>query len=171
MYNYDLTDSALKAWLRLRQGSEAVEKVLGKDLDRQGSTLAQLDILAALDASEKPPTPGHLADYLFREQHSVSAQLSRMWRAGQVKKTRQKDDQRIVKVSLTPKGKERLAGIKQTGMGQAREIVAAALSEQELAQFDRLAKKVRDKALERLEMKAEKLPEGFDVERFEMDIA
>jgi len=166
MYDYELNDNALKTWVRLRQASEAVEKVLSSDLDRQGSTLAQLDILAAVDASQKPLTPGHLADYLFREQHSVSAQLSRMWRAGQVKKTRSKKDQRVVKISSTPKGKERLAQTKQVGMGQGREIVASALSEQELAQFDRLAKKVRDKALERLGQKAEKLPEGFDVGRF-----
>ena len=167
MYDYELNDNALKTWVRLRQASEAVEKVLSSDLDRQGSTLAQLDILAAVDASQKPLTPGHLADYLFREQHSVSAQLSRMWRAGQVKKTRQKDDQRVVKISSTPKGKERLAQTKQAGMGQAREIVAAALSEQELAQFDRLAKKVRDKALEKLGQKAEKLPDSFGTAKFE----
>ena len=60
MYNYELNDNALKTWVRLRQASEAVEKVLEKDRDRQGSTLAQLDMLATVDASGKPLTPGHL---------------------------------------------------------------------------------------------------------------
>jgi len=69
-------------------------------------------------------------------------------------------------VCASPKGKDLLAGTKKTGMGQAREIVASALSEQELEQFDKLARKVWDKALERLGQKAEKVPESFDVERF-----
>lgn len=36
MYNYELKDNALKTWVRLRQASEATEKVLEKDLDKQG---------------------------------------------------------------------------------------------------------------------------------------
>jgi len=166
IYNYELTDNALKTWVRLRQASEAMEKVLITDLDKQGTTPEQIDVLAVVDAATKPPTPGQLSKYLFREQHSVSGQLSRMWRGGLVKKTRQKADQRVVKITVTPKGKELLAQTKKTGMGQARELVAAALSEKELAEFDKLLKKVRDKALEKLGQKAEKLPEGFDVERF-----
>ena len=54
---------------------------------------------------------------------------------------------------------------------EAREIVASALSEQEIAQFDELLRKVRDKALERLGQQAEVLPGEFDVERFEADAA
>ena len=166
MYNYELSDSALKTWIRLRQASEAVEKVLSTDLDKQGSTPEQLDVLATLDAMENPMTPGHLSDYLFREKHSMSAQLSRMSKAGTVRKTRSKKDQRVVKVVITAKGKERLAKSKVV-MGEAREIVASALSEQELVQFDRLLRKVRDKALEKMGQKAGELPESFDVARYE----
>ena len=34
MYNYELTDNALKTWIRLRQASEATEKVLEKVLGK-----------------------------------------------------------------------------------------------------------------------------------------
>jgi len=61
MYHHELADNAPKILVRFRQASEAVEKVLSSNLDKQGSTLAQLDILAALDASEKTLTPGHVA--------------------------------------------------------------------------------------------------------------
>ena len=166
MYNYELSDSALRTWIRLRQASGAMEKVLSTDLDKQCSTPEQLDVLATLDAMENPMTPGHLSDYLFREKHSMSAQLSRMSKAGTVRKTRSKKDQRVVKVVMTAKGKERLAKSKGV-MGHAREIVTSALSEEELAQFDKLLRKVRDKALERLGQKVEELPESFDLERFE----
>ena len=167
MYNYELSDNALKTWVRLRQASEATEKVLEKDLDKHDATTTQVDYLSILDASKTPLTPGQLAKYTFREQHSVSAQLSRMWRAGLVKKTRQKQDQRVVKITMTAKGKEHLAETKQAGIGQAHELLASALSEQELAQLDNLLRKVRDAALEKLEQKAEKLPESFDVGAFE----
>jgi len=167
MYNYELSDSALKTWIRLRQASEAMEKVLATDLDKQGTTPVQVDVLAILDASTKPPTPGQLSKYMFREQHSVSAQLSRMWRAGIVKKTRSKADQRVVKISASPKGKEQLAETKKIGLGQARDLIASALSDQEMAQFDKLLKKVRDKALERLGQKPEKMPDSFDLGTFE----
>jgi len=167
MYNYELTDNALKTWIRLRQASEATEKVLEKDLDKHDATTTQVDYLSILDASKVTLTPGQLAHYIFREQHSVSAQLSRMWRSGLVKKTRSKKDQRVVGITPTPKGKEKLAETKQAGIGQAHELLASALSEQELAQLDNLLRKVRDAALEKLEQKAEKLPESFDVGAFE----
>ena len=90
MFNWELKDDALKTWIRLRQASEVMEKVLETDLDRQGSTLTQVDVLSILDASKTALTPGEIADYTFRQQHSASAQLSRMWRSGLVKKTRSK---------------------------------------------------------------------------------
>lgn|GEM_PF-4303284 len=52
-------------------------------------------------------------------------------------------------------------------IGQAQELLASALSKQEIAQLDKLVKKVRDNALERLGQKVERLPESFDGERFE----
>ena len=167
MYNYELTDNALKTWIRLRQASEATEKVLEKDLDKHDATTTQVDYLSIMDASTKPLTPGQLAKYTFREQHSVSAQLSRMWRSGLVKKTRQKQDQRVVKIGMTAKGKEQLAETRQAGIRQAHELLASALSDAEIKQLDKLLKKVRDTALDRLDQKAERLPGSFDVSRFE----
>ncbi|NQT48398.1 MAG: MarR family transcriptional regulator [Chloroflexi bacterium] len=128
-----------------------------RDLDKQGSTLAQTDVLRILEASKIPLTPGQLASYIFREQHSVSAQLSRMWRAGLVKKTRSKKDQRVVSIKMQPKGKELLEQTRQAGGGQTRDLLTSALSDEELRQLDKLLKKVRDRALQRLGMKAKPL--------------
>ena len=170
MYNYELADDSLKTWMRLRQALDAVEKVMQKDLDKHNSTTTQAGFLSILDACTGSVTPGQFAKYHFREQHSVSAQLSRMWRNGLVKKTRSKADQRVVSIKMTPKGEKQLAETKQIGIGQARELLASALSKQELSQFDKLLRKVRDAALERLDQKAERLPGSFDVGRFEAGI-
>ncbi|MFC1999788.1 MarR family winged helix-turn-helix transcriptional regulator [Chloroflexota bacterium] len=170
MYNYELSDDALKTWMRLRQASDAVEKVLQKDLDSHDSTITQVGFLWILDACRGSVNPGQFAKYHFREQHSVSAQLSRMWRNGLVKKTRSKADQRVVSIKMTPKGEKLLKEARQVGIGQARELLASALSDAEIKQLDKLLKKVRDTALDRLEQKAERLPSSFDIARFEGDL-
>jgi len=167
MYNYELPDTVLKAWIRLHQASEAVEKVLERGLGRQKTTTSQVSYLSLVDANATPLTPGQLAKYAFREQHSASAQLDRMCRVGLVEKTRLKGDRRLVWIILTSKGKECLEASKQTGVSQARELLASALSEQDVAQLDSLTKKIRDKALETLGQKAEDLPDSFDVARFQ----
>ena len=167
LYNYEFSNGALKTCVRLRQASEAMEKVLEKDLDERGSTPEQLDVLAVLDATQTPPKLGQLSKYLFRKDHSTCAQLNRMWRSGIVKKARSKEDQRVVGYAPTSKGKKRLGQDKKVVMDRTREIVASALSQQELAQLDELLRKVRDRALERLGQRAEELPESFDVARYE----
>ncbi|MCX6000222.1 MAG: MarR family winged helix-turn-helix transcriptional regulator, partial [Chloroflexi bacterium] len=121
--------------------------------------------LLVLDHSDVPLTPGQIAAYVFREQHSVSAQLSRMWRAGLVKKTRSKSDQRVVKVKITSKGKELLDHVKPPGLGLAQSILQSCFSEKELPAFDAQLKKVRDSALQRLSRELKPSPSGFRIPR------
>ena len=170
MYDWELSDDALKTWVRLRQAWEAVEKALGRELDRHDATIAQVDVLGVLDASKVSLTPGQLSSYTFREQHSISAQLSRMRKAGLIKKTRSAKDQRVVRINATPKGKDSLEETRQAGLGQARKLLKAALSGQELEQLDKLLKKVRDRALQQLGMEAEPLPNTFDAAKFLADL-
>ena len=61
--------------------------------------------LLLLGATKGPMALGELASYLFREPNSVFDQLSRMQKAGLVTKVRDKDDQRVARGSITPKGK------------------------------------------------------------------
>ena len=106
MYDWELSDDALKAWVRLRQASDALERVVETGMAKHDATLAQVDVLGVLSISKVPLTPGVIASYTFRQQHSASAQLSRMSRAGLVKKTRSKEDQRVVRIKIRPKGEE-----------------------------------------------------------------
>ncbi len=89
MYDWQFADDALTAWARLRQASEAMEKVLETGLGKYNhATLTQIDVLGILSASKISVTPGAIASYTFSEQHSASALLSRMWRKGLIRKTR-----------------------------------------------------------------------------------
>jgi hypothetical protein len=42
MYDWELSDDALKAWVRLRQASDAVERVVEVGMAKQDATLAQI---------------------------------------------------------------------------------------------------------------------------------
>lgn len=148
MYDWELSDDAIKAWVRLRQTSDAVERVVETGLVKHGATLPQIDVLEILSVSKVPLTPGALASYTFRQPHSASAQLIRMSRAGLVKRARSKNDQRVVRIRIQPKGEK---------------LLKSALSDEEIKQFDRLLRKVRDRALRELGMKVEPLPETVDV--------
>ena len=170
MYDWELTDNALKTWIRLRQASEAMERVLGTGLDKHDATLTQIDVLGVLNASKVSLTPGAIGSYTFREQNSVSTQLSRMRKDGLIIKTRSTKDQRVVTVRITPKGKESLKETRQAGFGEARKLLKSALSDQELEQLDKLLKKVRDRAVERLGRKVEPLPNTFDAAKFLADL-
>ena len=67
MYDWELSDDALKSWVRLRQDSEAMERVLDTGLDKHDATLAQMDVLEVLSVSKVPLTPGSIASYTFRQ--------------------------------------------------------------------------------------------------------
>jgi len=164
MYDWNLRDYPyLNTWTLMSEAFEAAYKAVETELDRHGATLAQLNMLLVLDHCETPLTPGQIASYVFREQHSVSAQLSRMWRSGLVKKTRSKSDQRVVKIKITPKGKELLAKVKPVGLGVAQSILEPCFSEKQLGQFNDFLKKVRDSALQKLGKEIKTMPATFRI--------
>jgi hypothetical protein len=84
MYEWDLRDPYLKAWLRVRQAWEALERAMEMELELLPATLSQIDILLILRGSSVPLTPTQIASYIFRAQHSVSGLITRMERAGYV---------------------------------------------------------------------------------------
>lgn len=164
MHDWNLTGYPyINSWTLMTEAFEASYKAVESELERCGSTLAQLNMLLVLDHCEVPLTPGQIASYVFREQHSVSAQLSRMWRSGLVKKTRSKSDQRVVRIKITPKGKELLQKVKPAGLGLAQSILEGCFSEDELKNFNKYMKNVRDSALQKLGKKAKPVPSNFRI--------
>jgi DNA-binding MarR family transcriptional regulator len=91
-----------------------------------------MDVLLILSMSKNPLSPGEISSYVFREKHSVSALLSRMQRAGYVKKVRSRKDQRVVKIQIQPKGRELLDQAIPVVIGHSREMLASRFSEKEI---------------------------------------
>lgn len=163
MYDWELADPVCNLWVRMRQAWEALDKTLEVNLGKSDTTLSQMDVLVILSINKGSLTPGEIASYMFREKHSASALLTRMQRAGFVKKTRSKKDQRVVKIKMQPKGEELLRQAMPGGLGGTRRLLRQCLNDDEMKQLDGLLRKVRDCALDELGMKADPLPPTIDV--------
>ncbi len=144
----DKTQQPPHTWVLMTQAFEACQRAVEQELDRHGATLAQLNMLRILD-QHKTLTMGQISEHVFREQHSVSAQASRMIKLGLVKKTRSTKDERVVTVKITPKGKELLDLIEPLWVKMAEDIVRS-IPEEELPAFDENLKTVRDAAMGKL---------------------
>ena len=158
MFNWETGDPYLTAWVRMRQASDAADRAIEIQLGKRHTTMAQVDILLVLSMSKVPLSPGQIAAFVFREKHSVSALLSRMRKAGYVKKARSKQDQRVVKVELQPKGRELLDQTVPVILGYARDVFSSRFSEKEIRQFDRYLKSLRDRSLRELRTEPKRLP-------------
>jgi DNA-binding MarR family transcriptional regulator len=75
-----------------------------------GLTPAQHQLLLAIRGHDDPrgPTIGEVADYLLLRHHSAVELVDRAARVGLVKRAPDPDDQRVVRLKLTPLGARRL---------------------------------------------------------------
>jgi MarR family 2-MHQ and catechol resistance regulon transcriptional repressor len=164
VYDWDKTIPALDVWWRLRQVEHVMERALQWQFDVHGITPPQIDILMILSVSRTPLTPSDIAAYVFRERHSISELLTRMQKAGYVKKVRSKKDKRFVTIRMLPKAKELWRDFTRAGLVYySIRIVKSALSEEEIRQLDELLKKLRDNALQELGLTSQAYP--FDTLR------
>jgi DNA-binding MarR family transcriptional regulator len=164
VHNWETKDPYMTAWVRLRQASDAAVRVTEIELGKHQTTLAQMDVLLILSMSNVPLSPGEISSYVFREKHSVSALLSRMQRAGYVKKVRSKKDQRVVKIQIQPKGRDLLNQSMPVIVGYARDLLRARFTVKEIKQFDRSMKLLRDLGLRELGTEAKRVPQTIEWE-------
>lgn len=158
MHEWNLSDQYLNTWALVAQAFEAAYRAVEARLGEHQITLSQFRILLILDVAAEPPTPGQIARYIFREAHSTSALISRMARAGYVRKTRCRDDDRKVEVRITPKGRQLLQQCRRDGIEYPVSLLSRCLSEEQLEQFNQQLRKIRDCALQDLGRQLEPPP-------------
>jgi DNA-binding MarR family transcriptional regulator len=76
-----------------------------------GLTPAQHQLLLAIRGHGAEPTVGDIAAHLLLKHHSVVELVDRAERAGLVRRSTDREDHRIVRVRLSPKGERRLAAL------------------------------------------------------------
>ena len=150
MGNNSPIDQDHSLWILLAEARHAMFKVRQRELHRRYNlTIAQAAVLVAVNVLCEQATPSHIAQWLFREIHSVSGILSRMEEQGLVRKCRDQDKKSIVRVSLTEDGHKLYR--KVIKRESVHEIMSS-LSEEQCQQLTSCLETLRLKAIKELGM-------------------
>ena len=102
--NSESEKTVLRLWLLLRRVGDALVLCQDSVFREYGLTTEQWGVLTSIK-SRGPLRPTDLASILERSPNSMSMLIDRMFKAGLVRRTRDRKDRRTVSVSLTEKGK------------------------------------------------------------------
>lgn len=128
--NTDLSDAEYAALLGFRTGLRRFLSWSAERAKAAGLTPAQHQLLLVCRGlgDDQGPTIGQVAEQLLLRHHSAVELIDRAVAAGLVVRASDADDQRVVRVKLTPEGRAKLA----------------ALSAQHRAELDRLRPQLRE---------------------------
>ena len=99
-------DLDFELWVLIRQTSTALFRARRRALKPYGILPRQAAVLQAIQSIGKEATPAKISRWVFREPHTVSFMLNVMQREGLITKTKDLERKNLVRVSLTPKGRE-----------------------------------------------------------------
>ncbi len=122
-----LPDSVYARLLALRTGLRTFERWSDQQARAAGLTPAQHQLLLAVRGHSDPvgPTIGEVADYLLLRHHSVVGLVDRAVAAGLVRRVRDDDDQRLVRLRLTDSGARRLGELATLHLDEIERLAAA----------------------------------------------
>jgi MarR family 2-MHQ and catechol resistance regulon transcriptional repressor len=104
------TVRALNAYVNLMRASDTVAAHMAEQIEQSGMTLGQFGVLEAL-LHLGPMCQHTLADKLLRSGGNVTLVVDNLEKHGWVRRERQQDDRRLVKIYLTPKGQRLIARV------------------------------------------------------------
>lgn len=103
--NSEQERTVLRLWLLLRRVGDALNLCLDLIYSKYGITNEQSGVLGAIK-SRGPLKPSDLASILERSPNSISMLVDRMVKANLVKRTRDRNDRRVVFVTMTDRGRQ-----------------------------------------------------------------
>ena len=101
----DLLEFKCLIWDLLRDISENTNQLLAPLYEKYGLTVLQVQLLLVIDQNEEE-TIGNLSRVMTMKSGNTSVMCKNLEKQQLVNRFRDKDDERVVKVSLTPTGKE-----------------------------------------------------------------
>lgn len=107
----EFTEADYRSLLEFRDGLRAFLHWSEQQARRAGLTGAQHQLLLAIHGHGHPPSVGEIADHLLLRHHSVVELVDRAAAAGLVERVADDEDQRVVRVTVTPHGEERLRAL------------------------------------------------------------
>ena len=145
MYDLVSDDIVARMWTVLHQASDAASRAASKRFRPLGVSFQQVYVLLILARSASPPTCSEISRIVMRRPHTVTALLNGMQKAGLIKRVKDKGNQQLVRIVMTPKGREVWKQVLKT---QLSIEFTSFLSTEEFHQVVRILKKIRDAALE-----------------------
>jgi MarR family 2-MHQ and catechol resistance regulon transcriptional repressor len=106
--NSESKNTDMKLWLLMHRVRDALVLCEESILRKYGLTMEQFAVVAAVKSRGGSLRPTDLAFILERSPNSISMLVDRMVKAGLVKRTRDRIDRRVVRVSLTNRGENAL---------------------------------------------------------------
>lgn len=106
MSREELSQADYARLLALRTGLRHFERWSAQAAQDAGLTPAQHQLMLAIrgHSDQAGPTIGEAADYLLLQHHSAVGLVDRAEAAGLVRRLRDEEDHRVVRLHLTPKG-------------------------------------------------------------------
>jgi DNA-binding MarR family transcriptional regulator len=136
------TDIRHKVWELLHHTNALLIKYADvKLLKERGISYQQFMVLLMMDRIGVAATATQIAKLLDKNNNTLSTILDRMEKSRLVKKVRDKQDRRFVRIAMTKKGKNKLEKAIESGQAIIEKL-ASSFSEEELQTFASLIEKL-----------------------------
>jgi DNA-binding MarR family transcriptional regulator len=122
--NSGSNNTVLRLWLLLHRVRDVISLCEDSIFKEHGLTTEQFSVLAAVKSRGGSVRPTDLALVLERSPNSISMLADRMVKAGLVRRTRDRIDRRVVRVSLTSKGENALKSATPAGWEFIQKILS-----------------------------------------------
>jgi DNA-binding MarR family transcriptional regulator len=121
-----LSDDVYARLLALRTGLRHFERWSEQNARAAKLTPAQHQLLLAIRGHSDPrgPTIGEVADYLLLRHHSIVGLVDRADAAGLVRRSRDEQDHRVVRLQLTEDGAIRLEALSALHLEELKRLAA-----------------------------------------------
>jgi DNA-binding MarR family transcriptional regulator len=113
-----LRDEDFRRLLTFRDGLRRFQRWSAEQAKTAGLTAGQHQLLLAIRGHGAAPSIREVADHLLLRHHSVVELVDRAVGAGLVERTHDHDDQRVVRLHLTPHGAERVEALAQAHLDE-----------------------------------------------------
>jgi DNA-binding MarR family transcriptional regulator len=120
----EVTNTDLRFWYLIHRTRDWFRVCEDEIFREHGLTTEQYAVLAAMKYLGNPTRPTDVARWLERSTNSMSIIIERMVRAGLVKRVRDNNDRRVVRLTITGKGENALKPAILTGVEFIRKILS-----------------------------------------------
>ena len=106
--NFESENLVLRLWFMIHRTHDMLKSCEDKVFGEQGLTTEQYVVLVAIKYLDDPVRPTDVARWLGRSPNSISMMVDRMVKAGLLRRVRDRNDRREVRLVITSKGETAL---------------------------------------------------------------